>query len=104
VVDSLKTDDAPQDAPKRATLPWVCTPEELAKHFGWSARKVREKIRMIGAYRQLGNAMIMTKEDVDALLEACKPAPSRLTPSARVNGGYQELLELKERQNKKGKK
>lgn len=79
-------------------LPEYVTPEDLAKHLGWSAREIRKKVREIGAFRILGNAMILLKEDVDALMEATRPPPA-LTPrraaDADITGGYQELLKLR---------
>ena len=58
-------------------LPEVVTPAELAKRMGWSERRVRDLARRLGACRILGNRMVLTKEDVDAILEATKPAPLR---------------------------
>jgi hypothetical protein len=57
-------------------LPTIFTPEDVAKHLGWSQRKVREKARQIGACHVLGNRMIMTAADIEKLLEATKPAPA----------------------------
>ena len=59
-------------------LPEVTTPEELAKQLGWSARRVRSLARELGACRLLSNRMTLTKEDVDAILEATKPVPLNL--------------------------
>jgi hypothetical protein len=71
-------------------LPPVFTPEQVAKHFGWSPRKLREFARGLGACRVLGNRMVLTQKDVDAILEATKPAP-KPDPTS----DYQELLRLR---------
>jgi hypothetical protein len=54
-------------------LPAAVTPEALAERLGWSARRVRDKAREIGACRILGNRMILLPQDVDAILEASRP-------------------------------
>lgn len=87
-------------------LPPVFTPDQIAKHFGWSPRKVREFAREIGACRILGNKMVLTQEDLDALIEASKPAPlprrNVVTPTHPVYpmGSYAELVKLREKQKK----
>jgi hypothetical protein len=63
-------------------LPDIVTPSELAKRLGWSERRVRSVARELGACRILGNRMRLTKEDVEAILEATKPKP--LGPPTRV--------------------
>lgn len=65
-----------------AELPRVLTPEDLAKHLGWSERRVRDKARELGACRILGNRMIFTQSDVDAILEATRPCPLKSTNEA----------------------
>ncbi|WJR67180.1 hypothetical protein QTA58_00095 [Neorhizobium sp. CSC1952] len=57
---------------KERELPAVFSPEEVAAHFGWSPRRLRAKAREIGACRVLGNRMVLTAEDVDAILEASR--------------------------------
>ena len=59
------------------TLPEFTTPEDLARHMGISQRRVRSLARQLGACRIFGNAMRLTKADVDAILKAVKPCPSR---------------------------
>ncbi|WP_439625870.1 helix-turn-helix domain-containing protein [Shinella sp.] len=87
-------------------FPRVYTPDQVAKHFGWSERKVREFAREIGACRILGNRMVFTQDDLDALIEASKPAPlSRrsVVPATRPvlqAGGWAELVKLREKQKK----
>ena len=86
-------------------LPQFTTPEELAGHAGWSERKVREIARKIGACRIVGNRMLLTQTDVDAILEASRPCPSKSTveaksgitvaPSLKVDGGYEALQKLR---------
>src|SRR3954471_15365597 len=58
-------------------LPETTTPEALAHSMGISERRVRSLARRLGACRIFGNAMRLTKADVDAILEAVKPCPSR---------------------------
>lgn len=60
-------------------LPNVFTPEQVASHVGWSPRKLREFAREIGACRILGNRMVLTQSDIDAILEASRPCPSPST-------------------------
>src|SRR5882757_4595810 len=59
------------------TLPETTTPEALARHMGWSERRVRDLARRLGACRLLGNRMVLLGEDVAAIMEAVKPCPSR---------------------------
>ena len=54
-------------------LPDYTTPEALAKHMGWSPRRVKATARGIGACRIMGNRMVLTQADVDAILEAARP-------------------------------
>ncbi|XUY27956.1 hypothetical protein RMR21_006285 [Agrobacterium sp. rho-8.1] len=46
-----------------------------------SERTLRERARRIGAFREIGKAMFFMPEDIDALLEAAKPARSNPTAS-----------------------
>src|SRR5882757_2951903 len=71
------------------TLPETTTPEALAKHLGWSVRRVRDLARRLGACRILGNRMVLTKPDVDAILEASRPCPLKSTSEAvsGITGG-----------------
>ena len=59
------------------TLPETTTPDELASHMGWSARRVREFARKIGACRIQGGKMVLLGEDVAAIMEASRPFPSK---------------------------
>ena len=59
------------------TLPETTTPEALAAHMGVSERRVRILARRLGACRLFGNAMLLTPADVDAIMEAAKPCPSK---------------------------
>ena len=75
------------------------TPDEFAKHYGWSPRAVRSLARDIGACRIVGNRMVLTAADVDAILEAAKPKPRQLRltlpPDNIIGGGYPALLKLR---------
>jgi hypothetical protein len=72
------SDGAPNDIKPVTSFPFYVTPEQFAEHFGWSAREVRRKAREIGACRIMGNAMILIQADIDALMEATRPAPKLL--------------------------
>lgn len=58
-------------------LPPITTPKALADHMGVSERRVRSLARKLGACRIFGNAMRLTEADVDAIMEAAKPCPSK---------------------------
>lgn len=83
------------------------TPEELAESAGWSPRRVREIARGLGACRIMGNRMVLTDEDVAAILEASRPCPSKSTVEAKsgitgaqllpADGGYEALQKLRKR-------
>lgn len=81
------------------------TPEELAEQAGWSPRRVREVARGLGACRIMGNRMVLTDEDVAAILEASRPCPSKSTVEAKSGitvaplpvGGYEALRKLRTR-------
>lgn len=75
------------------------TPQELAEKTGWSLRRLKAKAREIGACRILGNRMVLTPEDVESILEACRPAavePLR----HRLTGTYDDLVRLRAQQRK----
>jgi hypothetical protein len=55
----------------------IVTPKELAAELGWSERNVRDLARRLGACRILGNRMRFLPEDVQAILEATRPCPSK---------------------------
>jgi hypothetical protein len=54
-------------------LPPTISPEDLAKHMGWSLRRVKTLARAIGACRIMGNRMALTKADVAIIMLATKP-------------------------------
>lgn len=83
-----------------ADLPVSITPEDLARHYGFSPRKLRGIARKIGACRIVGNRMILLPDDVTAILEAIKPAPAPPAGVPRVTGDYAALVALRERQAK----
>jgi hypothetical protein len=64
----------------------VITPEEFAKRMGWSARRVRSLARELGACRILGSRMRLTKNDVNAILEATRPTPLQRITSRSPSG------------------
>jgi hypothetical protein len=71
-----------------------------------------KRLRLIGACRILGNRMMLTKEDVEAILEATKPKalgprPQTYLQSSRANqgprlpkGGYEDLVRLRKKQER----
>jgi len=63
-------------------LPEVTRPEDLAKQLGWSERRIRATAKALGACRILGNRMVLTQRDVEAILEATKPCPLNSTNAA----------------------
>ncbi|MFS8114882.1 hypothetical protein QD460_24395 [Rhizobium jaguaris] len=76
-----------------AKAPDFLTPEQFSKHYGWSPRKVRQLARQLGACRIIGNRMVLLDEDVRAILEAAKPAPSSVGPLA--TGDYAALVKMR---------
>ncbi|MUZ72936.1 hypothetical protein GOZ90_09600 [Agrobacterium vitis] len=76
-------------------LPQVFTPEDVAKKFGWSPRKLRAKAREIGACRILGNRMVLLEADVAQILEASRPAVIMPAVKPDRNTDFQELLRLR---------
>ncbi len=82
--------------------PQMITPVELARETGWSERRLRELARKLGACRIVGNRMLLTQSDVDAILEASRPCPSHSTSEAKSGttgvrlpgGSYAELQAL----------
>lgn len=91
-------------------LPEYTTPDELAIHLGWSARKLKATARALGACRVLGNRMVLTRSDVEIILEATKPCPSSsssagksgTTPARLPGGDYEALLRLRRSQKPSG--
>ena len=59
------------------TLPEITTPAELARHLGWSEKRLRSLARRLGAGHELGNRMVFWPEDVDAIREATRLCPSK---------------------------
>lgn len=90
---------------REGPLPELITPEALAAQTGWSERRLREIARGLGACRIIGNRMLLTKTDVDAILEASRPCPSNSTDAAKSGttvaplpvGGYEALRKLREK-------
>lgn len=88
-------------------FPKAITPEEFAKHFGWSPRKVRQIARDIGACRIVGNRMMLLQEDIDAILEASKPKPKAKPAYLQFAGpsvphtSYDTLVAMRELDKKK---
>src|ERR1700693_4095199 len=75
------------------TLPETTTPEALAKHMGWAPKRVRRLAKRLGACRILGNRMALMPEDVQSILEATKPCPSKsIDARAALSGNIGERL------------
>jgi hypothetical protein len=82
-------------------LPSVFTPEQVAAHFGWSPRLLRQKVREIGACRIMGNRMVMTEADIALLLDATRPTGKRDTPVGTDTANTLHLLnEIERRSNR----
>lgn len=89
------------------STPEFMTPEDLAGQTGWSERRLRGIARKIGACRIVGNRMLLTKADVEAIFEASRPCPSSSIaeaksgttggPSLKAGGGYEALLALRKK-------
>ena len=82
----------------------VITPDELAKRLGWSARRLKDLARRLGACRILGNRMIMTHDDVATIMEAtrCRSKSTSGGKSGTIAGqlpvgGYEGLLALRQK-------
>jgi hypothetical protein len=74
-------------------LPDIITPAELAQRMGWSERHVRDLARRLGACRVLGNRMVMLPDDVQAILEATQPCPSKsIDVQEAMSGNIEERL------------
>ena len=65
------------------TVPETIDPRELAAKMGWSLRRVKAAARGLGACRVMGNRMVLTQADVDAILEASRPCPSSSKSAAK---------------------
>jgi hypothetical protein len=85
-------------------LPKYTTPDELAKHLGCSARRVRSFARSLGVARVLGNRVILLQEDIAAIMEATRCPSSSIgavksgTTEARLpEGSYEDLQRLRAR-------
>lgn len=77
---------------KTRTMDFI-TPQQLAEQTGWSLRRLKMKAREIGACRILGNRIVLTPEDVEAILEACRPV---VAPPMRpwLTGTHDDLVRL----------
>ncbi|MBY3590633.1 hypothetical protein HJA87_12165 [Rhizobium bangladeshense] len=74
-------------------LPEIYSPDDVAKHFGWSPRRLRSLARQIGACSIVGNKMILTEADVQLILEKSRPETVIAPPKA--TGSYAELVKLR---------
>ena len=87
-------------------LPEVISPDVLARHLGFSERRVRADARRLGQCFVLGNRILLTQKHVDALMEAWRPEPKdnrpdrKDGPSAHDTGYYAELVRLREKKAK----
>ena len=88
--------------------PETMTPDELAAQLGVPERRLRAMARRIGACRIFGKTMILTPDDVKALLEAARPCPlsstaavkSGTTAAPLPEGDYAALQALRTRQER----
>ena len=78
-----------------AQPPEVISPNELAKHLGISARRVRNDARRFGLCHVVGNKMFLTQADIDGLMEAWRPKPQIAPVPNEPQVNHQELLRLK---------
>jgi hypothetical protein len=89
------------------TLPETTTPAALAKHMGWSQRRVRDLARRLGSCRVLGNRMVLTNDDVQAILEhsplkSTDEAVSGITVGPLPSGDYAALRALRTKKRPRG--
>lgn len=92
----------PKEAP--SALPEGRSPEEVARHFGISPRKLRQMARELGACRIVGNKVFLLPADVEAILEAAHPKPEQYRPgrdSAELNALLKRLEPAKGKGSKK---
>ncbi len=71
-------------------LPAFVTPEDVAAHFGASARTIRETARRLGACVIIGKRMVLLPEHVERLVKEATPCPSDLS-AGPASGIFPEL-------------
>lgn len=84
------------------------SPAEVAARFGCSERTLRKMARDYGLCRVIGKVMMLTDDDVQALLEAMKPCPSPYTDAGRSGttaaplpaGSYADLVALRTKEQR----
>src|SRR5581483_10092049 len=79
--------------------PAITTPEKLAEHLGWPARRVRRIAKQLGACLVSGSSMVLTETDVHKIMESqrCPSTYSSATVSGTAgaplpDGSYADLL------------
>ena len=93
-----------------ALLPDYVTPADLAGHLGIAERALRELAQELGVYRKIGKAMFFLEGDVQTILEAAKPCPTKSTGAAKSGttgaplpgGDYAALAALRTKASPKG--
>src|SRR5687767_13352721 len=83
-------------------------PGDLAAEIGVSERRIRQMARRLGACRIFGKTMILTPDDVKALLEAARPCPLSSIAEAKSGtiaaplpeGDFEALRALRTRQQR----
>ncbi|MDX0199126.1 helix-turn-helix domain-containing protein [Sinorhizobium meliloti] len=97
-------DETPLQKEAPPSLPEGRSPEEVARHFGISPRKLRQMARELGACRIVGNKVFLLPADVEAILEAAHPKPEPYRPgddSAELNALLKRLEPAKGKGSKK---
>lgn len=87
-----------------AALPAYTTPDELAKHLGWSPRRVRSLARGLGVARVMGKSMVLLPQDVEAIMEASRchsnstsAVKSGTSGAQSMDGSYEALQKQRAR-------
>jgi hypothetical protein len=63
-------------------LPELYTAAAVAKHIGCNERRLRKIARELGACREIGKTMVLTDDDIRAILEATR-CPSNSSDVAK---------------------
>lgn len=88
----------------QAMTPAMVVETLLSRGVQISERTLRERARRIGAFREIGRTMFFMPEDIDALLEAAKPARTNRTATHVPNWSDEDTAKLRDKlvRGKKG--
>jgi len=91
-------------------LPEYTTPKELANHLDVPERTLRQKARELDAYSEFGNKMILTKNNVQLIMESSKSCLSKSISAVKFGtiqeqspvGDYEDLRARLKKSQRKG--